>query len=453
MIHSQDNNLIEKALDNRDIQKYHQSERTEEVKDIIERMPTKFGYGVSAIVLLIFLFILFFGFTIRYPDIVQGKITINTLVAPIKLIANSSGKIKLNAKTSQSFVNNGDIVAYIENPASLDTLLMIKKILKNYNPNDSYNTSILSLLPPKAPLGELNSQYYNFFGSLHQMANFNNDRIYDKQIKSLKNLHEHQLNEINASSERVNITNNALNYSKKFLKRDSILYASKVATEAELDRAKMDYLGNVVGSSNARSGLIDAEKQAQQTLSKVTEVDIQKIEKRKELEVALLASYNELMDNIASWEQKYLFKAPFNGTLQFLQFWTNDQFVQTDQPVFTIVPDANEPYGQVNLPAVGAGKVKVGQEVIVKLDDFPYNEYGSVKGKIENISLTTNTEKTEKGSIETYLVVVKFPKGLVTNYGKKLSFRHESKGTAEVIAKDRKLIERLFDNLHYVLKK
>ena len=101
---------------------------------------------------------------------------------------------------------------------------------------------------------------------------------------------------------------------------------------------------------------------------------------------------------------------------------------------------------------MGAGKVKAQQEVIIKLDDFPYLEYGSVNGVVEDVSLTTNTEKTQQGNIETYLVTVKFDKGLKTNYGKEIAFKQESKGIAEIVTNDRRLIHRFFDNLRYVLE-
>jgi hypothetical protein len=80
-------------------------------------------------------------------------------------------------------------------------------------------------------------------------------------------------------------------------------------------------------------------------------------------------------------------------------------------------------------------------------------EYGSIEGRVKTISLTTNTEKTQNGNIETYLVTVDFPKGLRTNYGSKLDFKYESKGSAEIIINDRRLIERLFDNLKHAAKK
>lgn len=433
--------------------KYHEREKTEEIRDIIERMPKKFGFRISLIVLFIFSSLLIFGWTISYPDVVRGQVTINTSIAPVKLVATIAGKIKLNQTISQSKVKSGDIIAYIESATSFDTLQIIKKVLAAYNPNDSYNTSIISSLPSKVALGELTSRYYIFLSALHQMANFNNDKLYEKQIRSLLHLYHYQTKEVKTSSDRIDINKNVMEYSKKFFLRDSVLLAEKVAAEAELDRSKMAYLNSQSNFTNAQSGQIEAEKQAQQTFSKITEVDVQKNERRKELQIALLAAYNDLVDNIVMWEQRYLFKAPFDGKIQFLRFWTDNQFVSAQEPVFTVIPENEKPYGQVSLPALGAGKVKTGQKAIVKLDDFPFNEYGSITGIITSISLTTNTEKTQQGNLESYLVTLSFPKGLTTNYNEILAFRHETKGSAEIITKDRRLIERLFDNIKYTLKK
>ena len=49
-------------------------------------------------------------------------------------------------------------------------------------------------------------------------------------------------------------------------------------------------------------------------------------------------------------------------------------------------PRNGDPEGQMLLPAECAGKVKLGQETIVKLDDYPYNKYGSIKGVFSSIS-------------------------------------------------------------------
>ncbi|MNY04253.1 Hemolysin secretion protein D, chromosomal [compost metagenome] len=167
----------------------------------------------------------------------------------------------------------------------------------------------------------------------------------------------------------------------------------------------------------------------------------------------MVSTFSDLKDNIKSWEEKYVFKSPFNGKIQFLKFWVNNHFVQAGEQVFTIVSEDSNIYGQVTLPNIGSGKVKVGQEVIIKLDDYPYMEYGLIKGKVREISLTTHTEKTDKGDLENYLVHVQLPNALTTNYAKVIDIKHEMKGTAEIIANDRRLIQRVFDNLRYLLNK
>jgi multidrug resistance efflux pump len=146
--------------------------------------------------------------------------------------------------------------------------------------------------------------------------------------------------------------------------------------------------------------------------------------------------------------------SPINGKIDFLNFLKTDDYVQNGQELFKIVPEESAMIGQVLLPEQGSGKVVKGQEVIIKLDNYPYTQFGSIKGKVENISLATNqqTLSNSQNKINAYLVVVTLPKGLYTNYGTTLNFHFEAKGTAEIITDNRRLIERLFDNLKYSLK-
>ena len=97
-------------------------------------------------------------------------------------------------------------------------------------------------------------------------------------------------------------------------------------------------------------------------------------------------------------------------------------------------------------------KVKQNSKVVIKLENYPYMEYGYIEGYVSSISLVTQTQKTEKSTVETYLINVELPNGLTTNYEEVLDFKYELGGTADMIVKDRRLIERLFDNLRYRTK-
>jgi len=102
------------------------------------------------------------------------------------------------------------------------------------------------------------------------------------------------------------------------------------------------------------------------------------------------------------------------------------------------------------LPPQGAGKVKVGQEVNVKIDNFPYMEYGYIRVKINNISLIPidNGQGTKA-----YILEVEFPEKLITNYGKTLTFSQEMTGNAEIITEDLRLIDRFLNPIRAVIKK
>lgn len=139
--------------------------------------------------------------------------------------------------------------------------------------------------------------------------------------------------------------------------------------------------------------------------------------------------------------------APVAGELEYLGFWRDNSFVQAGQELFSVIPDKNNILGEVTIPSFGAGKVETGQTANVKINNYPYDEYGLMKGVVKSVSRITNKLKTQNGDVDAYLVVISFPNGTVTNFGKTLPLDFESKGTAEIITKRKRLIERLFDNL------
>ena len=167
------------------------------------------------------------------------------------------------------------------------------------------------------------------------------------------------------------------------------------------------------------------------------------------------SSYNELVNNIIKWKITYLFQSPFAGKLEYLNFWHENDFVAAGTPLLSVIPSDNPLFGQMYLPSQGVGKVSVGQDVIIRLDNYPYIEYGSINGKVKMISgLANQTEAfAKKNDLNTYLITVELPDKLTTNYGTTLGFNYEIKGVADILTKKRKLLYRLFDNLKYIASK
>jgi len=95
--------------------------------------------------------------------------------------------------------------------------------------------------------------------------------------------------------------------------------------------------------------------------------------------------------------------------------------------------------------AQNSGKIKIGQEVNIRLANYPDRQFGVLKGKVKSISLTPDKE----GNL---LIDISLPKGLTTSYKTEIHFQQEMSGNADVITEDLRLIERLLYQFRSILK-
>ncbi len=92
-----------------------------------------------------------------------------------------------------------------------------------------------------------------------------------------------------------------------------------------------------------------------------------------------------------------------------------------------------------------SGKVKQGQEVLLKFSAYPSEQYGSVIGKIAGIK----NVPTDSG----FLAKVILPQGLQTNYKKSLQYRDGLIARADIITEQMRLPERFYYNIVKQIKK
>jgi multidrug resistance efflux pump len=426
--------------------------RNEEVQSIIDRMPTSFGNVIALIVVILVIVLISLSWFIRYPDVVSGKITITSEQSAIKLIANYSGKIQLLIKKNDKQVDKGDYLAIIDNTARFEDVQSLKNRLRldfsTVTP-DQFNNLSRNLY-----LGELTTSYLSFLNARNMLRDFTLDNIHNKHSERLTKLLSEQLALKMNVSHKVELSQEHLNLVKKMLSRDSTLFSKKVISESEFEKTNMGYLQMKEAYEN---GLIDVtmnKENIQNTQNELQQNLLTKNERIKQLKFDFVRSLAELEEAIKAWEQKYILKSPIKGKLQFLRFWRNNEFVMAGDEIFSIVPSYGNAIGQMTLPSFGSGKVKGGQEVIIKLDNYPYQEYGSIKGKVLDISLISNPIREENGRFEdSYLIKISLKDGLKTNYGETLTYKHGIKGSADIITKDRHLLQRFFENLKYTLKK
>ncbi|GHT71022.1 hemolysin D [Bacteroidia bacterium] len=411
-----------------------------------------FGRWVAITVVVFSILLLCFGWIIQYPDTVTGQIKINSTQAPVKLIANTSGKLRLIDIGSGKEVGEGDYIAWIQNPAKIEDIQLVSKLLFEFNPNNESFNPYREYFPEKVSLGELNMKYYSFFSSLTNLCNYEESNVFEQQAKSLLEDVSGQKILLSRTQEILETTGDKMDIAKKWLEKDAFLNQKEIVHEQQLDQVRNEYLSSRQNYQNLEKEISSIHIQISGLENKLKQLKIEQQEKERQMHLELLSSYHDLVDNIKMWEQKYVFKAPFAGRVEFLNFWVDDRFIQSGEEVFSVVPRNTNTIGQVLLPAAGAGKVAPRCKVNIKLDNYPYMEYGSIEGSVSSISLITRKEQIQQGSIDTYLILVDLPQGLTTNYGERLDFKYEIGGTADIIVRERRLIQRLFDNLKYRTK-
>ena len=231
------------------------------------------------------------------------------------------------------------------------------------------------------------------------------------------------------------------------IRKDSILLKQGIISEYEFQNNQNTYLSQAEAYLNLQTSHNSRQTDIQRSQLQITRSHLEEQETLDGALADMKAKRNTLQNELRLWKEKYLFVATSKGELDYLNFWRENTMIQAGEEAFTIIPAKNKVIGEAVIPSTGAGKIKSGQIVNVKLNDFPYDEYGMLTGKVESISQLSNTTEIQQRRVNTYLVRIAFPYGLQTNFGKTLSLNFESKGTAEILTKPRRLIERLFDNL------
>ena len=148
----------------------------------------------------------------------------------------------------------------------------------------------------------------------------------------------------------------------------------------------------------------------------------------------------QLLTEIQAWEISYALIAPIPGKVTFTNYWIENQNIISGDIAFSVIPSSNNKLiGKALLPAERSGKVKVGQKVNIRFSNYPDNEFGLVKGKIQNISLISVKVEAKNH----YVVEIDLPDGLTTTYDKVLPFVSGMEGQADIITNDLSLLERI----------
>jgi hypothetical protein len=432
-------------------------EKSEEILDIVEKMPTSFGHWLIGLLFTFLALGIVICWFIKYPDTIDGEITINSSNTPVRLVATTNGQMTLLTKPSQT-VQKGEVIAIIKNPAELEDILTVKKDLSNVKIQNLDRSSLRFPVRRELVLGDIEFKYVAFLSAYNDFENFRNNNLFDRQAEDSEALINEQNRSLDQKYEVKKTRTDAYIASMSELQGQGTLLNKKIISKSQYEQVRANHLRNQENVDRIKDEIITTQVQIRDLNNRIGQSQLQKQQKASELKVQLLATYKELISNIATWEQRYTIVAPIDGKLEFLQFWENDQFVNAGQELFSVVVNSqkNALKGEVFIPAIGLGKVKTGQNALIYLNDYPSNEYGNIEGVISNLSNISSTSRTPQGAM-TYLnmanITLKHPNELITDHQIKIPFKPSMKGRISIITEDKRLLQRMFESIRTLTKK
>lgn len=413
--------------------------RSEEVQDLLGRVPSWITRnGIILVAVLLFIMVAGSWF-FKYPDIITAPVVVTSENPPAHLLARVDGKLTTIMVMDKQKMDRGELLAMLETSLKYEDLTDLKKqlsLLAQFV--KTFRSEQIIPFQRNYLLGEIQPQFADFSKKYNDYRKFvtrnyfpGKIRSQQKQLNLFKSGYSSQLARKKALSEDLQIT-------KIKFQRDSVLNKRGVLSLDEFEKTKRDWLQKQAEYEDMLSALAVTEQSLENAGQQVAEAENMSGEQEAALQLGLKEAYEVLLGAIDVWELNYLIKSPVRGEVNFSKFWSPNQNVAKGEVVFTVIPEGNNALvGKVRLKINGAGKVKSGQRVNLKFANYPYMEFGIVKGEVSRISSVPTNDY--------YAMEVSLPNQLVSTYGKKFEFQQELQGTAEVITEDQRLLTRILN--------
>jgi multidrug efflux pump subunit AcrA (membrane-fusion protein) len=418
--------------------------RSDEVQEILGAPPSWMVQWGTALVFVVLLALTAMAWVFKYPERAAGPLVITPLQPPVLVIAPREGYIdRLLVEDGDSVAQN-TVLAVLSNPASLEDVLHLEKLLFDLREFDP--KALLAYKPdPGLRLGELQSDYLSFVQLFEGVSFDKESEKYDR--KASQRLDE-QLTQIDRTA---------------FLLENEKRKAEQARDQASayLNSLRASGFGKNEEEIQLLAEAVEQVRKAEKEVNNLTISIAEKIREKSEINARQLAirqggsstafsrlttlqqSLVGLMAKVEQWKQENLLLAPGPGRISYYQIRSGRPYVKKGEEVMAIIPyqtgDAGL-IGSMELPGAKAAKVEKGQRVLIKADGFPFQEYGIVEGYVESRALLPLSNGN-------YFVLVALPQGLRTSFGRELPFRQRMEASGEIIIQEKRLLERLFEKL------
>ncbi|UPZ37484.1 HlyD family secretion protein [Sphingobacterium sp. PCS056] len=356
---------------------------SEDLQEIISKPPSwLLKRGITFVLLTIFML---FGLTffIRYPEVVPVSMKFNTSSAPKVLTSKVTGNlVKILVKDGTAVDKNTDI-AYVESVADHHQVLHLLDKMKQVRSSTIELADLKDIVTPtELELGEVQNSYQNFYLAYLNYVAINKEGIYQKR----KNFIQNEVKYINEQNQRIqqsfDLQKRELALAEEEYAKYQILAEKKVISQLELQQKEALLLAKRQSIPQTENTIIGNQSSRLSKDKEMSEINNQMFEEEKKF----YQSLNTFISDAENWKKQHVISSPSKGTLIYGDFLQENQLIKMGEELFYVNANKDDYYGEILIPQSKSSKVKVGQKVLIKVQSYPYQEYGYLRGKIDYIS-------------------------------------------------------------------
>ncbi len=443
-----------KKIQDESIERFPKDDEQEKVKVYTRPLPSskyyylgRTGFHKSTLFILLgFVLLLILAWFVPYPAVVTSdKLSITTAEPPVDVLARTDGKVTQLLVSDTDSVVAKQPLAVLQNTARYADVHRLDLLVTKWQKLATEDFRQLQY-PDSLSLGELQSDYTLFVRDLKdfKFGRENRSTSVQSNIGSIQ-LQIKQLEQSIAFEQKVlKRSNEDLKIAEEFYARQKDLFKQGLISEIKLDeeRQKLSDIANE--RDRHENNVLEKNREIIDLRNKISSANFNQQENSRNSSSRLLASLNGLRSGIDKWMQTYVISAPIGGRVVFNSL-TLQQFVRTGETVMTIVPqNQGEIVGRVLLAVEKSGKVIRGQHVVMKLDNYPYQEFGTISGRVIYKSAMP---KGREYTIIVDKIQVSSSGKLITSFQKEIPFEQQLLGIADIITDDKGFLEHVLEQV------
>ena len=412
-----------------------------EINEILGKPPSAIVRWGNSIIVVIFATLLLLCWLIQYPDVIETNFVLQSKNTVSEVIANASGYLQSIERADKAIVKKGEVLGVIGTTAEYTDILLLESAMEQFF---AVGKLPKELLQKNLRLGEVQYDYSQFvldyvadgFSTKYRFAESNILQL-QQQISNLQQSMA-ELEKIQA------VTSSEYQLARKQFFDKQSLYSAGVIDRFELESFKSKEYQKEKEVKQLTLTMIDKKKEINQLQGQIQQIAQNKAETKQVLSSGMLEKAQIIRSKIVEWKLKYLLLAPTDGQLSYAQLRQEKQYLQEKEIVFNVLPISRESQPDsirvsTFLTQTGAGKVTVNQQCLLKLDAFPYTEFGMLEGKIKSKSLIPKDNK--------YYIEIQLENGLNTTFNKPILAAQQMTGTAMIVTEKKRLLNRLVEKI------